>query len=203
MKRTQEDAAQTRQAVLNAALSIFSRQSYAAARLEDIAAEAGVTRGAIYHHFGSKAGLFNALIDEASASGGAVVQAAIAEGGSFTAIVQRVLERSMAMLEENTRFREVMALSLFQSSGIPELEPFTRQRAEQALTQVQQLAGFFQAGIAQGALRPELDPTVAARAFLAYQDGLAVLWLSNREAFSIKAQAGALATVFLQGIAVG
>lgn len=201
MKRTQEDAAQTRQAVLNAALSIFSRQSYAAARLEDIATEAGVTRGAIYHHFGSKAGLFNALVDEASASGGAVVQAAIAEGGSFAAIVQRVLARSMALLEENTRFREVMALSIFQSGGMPELEPFTRQRAEQAVTQVEQLAGFFQAGITQGALRPDLDPVVAARAFLAYQNGLALLWLSNRDAFSIKAQAGALAAVFLQGIA--
>jgi hypothetical protein len=48
-----------------------------------------------------------------------------------------------------------------------------------------------------------LDPDVAARAFLAYQNGLSLLWLSNQEAFSIKAQAGALAAVFLQGIAAG
>lgn len=201
MKRTQQEAAQTRQAVLDAALSIFSRQSYAAARLEDIAAEAGVTRGAIYHHFGSKASLFHALVEEASASGGAVVQAAIAAGGSFTAITRRVLERSMALLEENNRFREVMALSLFQSGGSPELESFARQRAEQAVAQVEQLADFFEAGISQGALRADLDAHAAARAFLAYQNGLALLWLSNREAFSIKAQAGVLAEVFLQGIA--
>jgi len=58
MRRTKEEAAQTRQELLDAALTVFSQEGYEAARLQDIAQAAAVTRGAIYHHFGNKAGLF-------------------------------------------------------------------------------------------------------------------------------------------------
>jgi AcrR family transcriptional regulator len=94
-----------------------------------------------------------------------------------------------------------MALSLFKAGGSPELAELTRQRYEQARTQVEQIASFFQAGIVQGALRADLDASVAARAFLSYQNGLSMLWLSNPEAFSIREQAEKLAEVFLRGIA--
>lgn len=201
MRRTKEEAAKTRQDLLNASLSILSRQGFEATRLEDIAEAAGVTRGAIYHHFGSKAELFLALIEEASSQGGQVVEQAIQSGGTFLEITRQVLVRTMELLETNHRFREVMALSLFKAGGSPELAELTRQRYEQARTQVDQIAGFFQAGIAQGALRADLDAFVAARAFLAYQNGLSMLWLSNQEAFSIREQAEELAEVFLQGIA--
>ena len=203
MKRTKEEAAQTRQQLLNAALSIFSRKSFEAVSLEEVAEAAGVTRGAIYHHFGSKADLFMALIEDASAQGGVVVQQAIAGGGSFTDITRRVLEHTLTLLEENRRFREIMALSLFKSGSSPELEAIGQLRYEQARTQVFQLAGFFQAGIDQGALRSGLDPATAARGFLAYQNGLAMLWLSNQEAFSIKEQASQFADLFLTGIEAG
>ena len=62
MKRTAEEAEQTRQELLDAALAIFSRTGFEAARLEDIAKTAGVTRGAVYHHFGGKPELYLALL---------------------------------------------------------------------------------------------------------------------------------------------
>lgn len=64
MKRTQEEAEQTRQALLEAAEQVFGRQGFAATRLSDIAEAANVTRGAIYHHFGNKQDLINALQQE-------------------------------------------------------------------------------------------------------------------------------------------
>src|SRR5687768_7926109 len=57
VRRTKEDAAATRAAVLDASLRVFSRKGYAATRLEEVAAEAGVTRGAVYWHFADKAEL--------------------------------------------------------------------------------------------------------------------------------------------------
>ena len=47
MSRTKEEAEVTKQRLLKAALDVFSRKGYADTRLEDIAAEAGVTRGAM------------------------------------------------------------------------------------------------------------------------------------------------------------
>lgn len=202
MKRTQEEAAKTRQSLLDAALSTFSRRGFAATRLEDVAEAAGVTRGAIYHHFGSKAELFLALIEDASARGSTVIGDAIAQGGSFVDITRRVLEHSLSLLEDDHRFREISALSLFNAGGSPELEPFVRLRREQARSQVEQIAQFFQAGIQQGMLRDDLSPEAMARAFLGLQNGLAMLWLSNPSLFSIKKDASHFADVFLSGISV-
>ncbi len=52
----------TRQAILEAALRVFARSGISAATFEDIAAEAGVTRGALCWHFHSKDDLLSAII---------------------------------------------------------------------------------------------------------------------------------------------
>lgn len=83
MKRTKEEAEQTRQDLLNAALTILNRKGFEATRLEDIAQEAGVTRAAIYHHFGSKVELFFALLNDASAQSNKAIQQAQEKSLSF------------------------------------------------------------------------------------------------------------------------
>lgn len=83
MKRTKEEAEQTRQDLLNAALTILNRKGFEATRLEDIAQEAGVTRAAIYHHFGGKVELFFALLNDASAQSNKAIQQAQEKSLSF------------------------------------------------------------------------------------------------------------------------
>jgi len=55
---------QTRRKLLNAAEKVFSKVGFEAARLEDIANEAGHTRGAFYAHFSRKEDLFFALLEQ-------------------------------------------------------------------------------------------------------------------------------------------
>lgn len=200
MRRTKEEAAQTRQDLLAAALTVFSHKGYEAARLEDIAEIAGVTRGAIYFHFDNKAGLFMALVQDASALGAKAIDQAVKGGGSFAEITKRILVNTLSLLEEDRRFREVMALSLSVRESSPELADFSRRRSEEALSLVENISGFFQMGISQGDLRADLDPSTMARALLAYQNGLAMLWLANPDAFSVKESAAAFADLFLRGI---
>ncbi|WP_291207268.1 TetR family transcriptional regulator [Hyphomonas sp.] len=57
-KRTSEQAAETREAVLRAARQLFASQGYSAASVTAIAEAAGVTKGALFHHFTSKEELF-------------------------------------------------------------------------------------------------------------------------------------------------
>ena len=54
MRRTAEDAAKTRVALLEAALIAFEEQGWRGATFEHIAERAGVTRGALHHHFRDK-----------------------------------------------------------------------------------------------------------------------------------------------------
>jgi AcrR family transcriptional regulator len=53
-----------RRALMDAAARAFARGGYAATSLEDVAAEAGVTRALIYQHFDSKTQLYRALLDD-------------------------------------------------------------------------------------------------------------------------------------------
>ena len=200
MKRTKEEAAKTRQDLLDAALLVFSRQGYQAARLADVAQEAGVTRGAIYHHFGSKAELYNTLMDEASSQESGAVQAAIAEGGSLAEIMTRILTNSLALLEDDRRLRQIFELSLYKAGDDPELAEGQRKRIEQTESLVSGTAGIMAQGIAEGQLRAGLDPATVARAFIAYQNGVATLWLANRQAFSLKEQAADFTDIFMAGL---
>jgi AcrR family transcriptional regulator len=54
---------QTQAKILDAALAIFSEQGFEKAQLEEVAARAGYTRGAIYAHYSSKEDLFLALME--------------------------------------------------------------------------------------------------------------------------------------------
>ena len=109
MKRTKEEAEETRKSVLDAALRVFSRKGYAAAALKEIAEEAGVTRGAIYHHFANKEQLYLALADDASAQAWALVNLAIEEGGAFTEIISRIIIYHASLLEDDIHLRSSYA----------------------------------------------------------------------------------------------
>ena len=63
------------------------------------------------------------------------------------------------------------------------------------------IAGYFQMGIGQGAVRPELEPADLAHTFIALQNGLIHLWLLRKRTFSLAEAAEAAASVFVEGIA--
>lgn len=54
----------TRTALLDAGRTLFVRQGFSAVSAEALVSEAGLTRGALYHHFDGKVGLFEAVLEE-------------------------------------------------------------------------------------------------------------------------------------------
>jgi AcrR family transcriptional regulator len=86
---------QTRARLLEAAAAVFARRGYHVATLEEVAADAGFTKGAVYSNFESKEALFLALVDQEIAKRvqeiGAVVQAA--GGGDIEAEAERQFQR--------------------------------------------------------------------------------------------------------------
>jgi len=62
VRRTHEEAQQTRHQILDAAERVFHAQGVAATSLQQIAAAAGVTRGAVYHHFQDKHEIIEAML---------------------------------------------------------------------------------------------------------------------------------------------
>lgn len=64
VRKTKEDAELTRQSIIDAARSVFLARGVSRSTLEHIAAEADVTRGAVYWHFKNKTEIFHAIRDQ-------------------------------------------------------------------------------------------------------------------------------------------
>jgi len=67
-RRTRAEMEETRAALLATAHAVFTAQGYADASMDDLTAQAGLTRGALYHHFGDKKGLLHALVAQLDAA---------------------------------------------------------------------------------------------------------------------------------------
>lgn len=67
---------ETRAKLIQAARKAFAAKGYAASSMDDLTAEAGLTRGALYHNFGDKKGLLQAVIDQLDAEMGERARAA-------------------------------------------------------------------------------------------------------------------------------
>ena len=61
--RRDEDGGGVREALLDAARSLFARRDYPAVSIREIAAEAGVTPAMVHYYFGDKQGLFDAMLE--------------------------------------------------------------------------------------------------------------------------------------------
>jgi AcrR family transcriptional regulator len=200
MRRTKEEAEATRVKLLKMALSVFSAKGYAAATLDDVAKAAKVTRGAIYWHFKSKADLYNTLIQELSARGTTVVQQALAEGGTLIEILRRIFVRQCALIEDDKEARAVMELALFKTGLDPELQAGRKKQIDEGTALITGIAGAMQAGVMQGLLRNDMDPTDMARAFIAFENGAIQQWLASPKSFSLKISAESFADILIAGL---
>jgi AcrR family transcriptional regulator len=72
----------TRASLLARAREAFAAHGYADAPLDELVRAAGLTKGALYHHFGSKQGLFEAVLRDLDAQVARVVEAAMPGGGA-------------------------------------------------------------------------------------------------------------------------
>jgi AcrR family transcriptional regulator len=70
-KRRSEKMEETRAKLIKSARRAFAEKGYAAASMDELTAEAGLTRGALYHNFGDKRGLLQAVVNQIDAEMGA------------------------------------------------------------------------------------------------------------------------------------
>lgn len=200
MRRTKEEAQVTRENLLSAALEVFSQFGYSAARLEDIAEAAGVTRGAIYHHFGSKEELYIALVTERSAEVNRLAEAILTQGGSPIEIIRRLLLDLMQYAAENEEYRALLELATSKvelTEGLESLQQDTIAGRRQLAAYLQDLLS---QGIQAGEVRANLEVGPAAWALVGFMNGVGLMWIQDPTAFSLGKQREALVDTFLNGI---
>ncbi len=142
VNRRQSASEQRRKAILEAALEVFAAEGFAAARLDDVAAKAGVAKGTIYLFFEDKEQLFEQLLVSAIAPVLSKVEALAAAPSSS---LDEVLEATFAQFRTEvlaTPRREVMRLVLKEGQRFPRIaEVYHREAVAKGLAAIRQIAG--------------------------------------------------------------
>jgi AcrR family transcriptional regulator len=164
-----------RERLLLSAERVFARQGFAAATLDEIAADAGLTKGAVYWHFEGKTDLFVSLFDDRVA-GEEPAQHVVGRADARQALY-RLLARALGRAQ-GSRDHARLLLEFASELRVPEVRErvfalLARRDAEaaQALAELQR----------ERLLDPELDPEQAARLLAATTIGLLVLSLADAE----------------------
>ncbi len=165
------------QQILKAALDVFGEHGLAGSRLEDIAKQAGVSKGTIYLYFPNKEALFREMVRST------VVEAIVAgEGIPADGSARDQLLTFMAQYWEFVRtpaFTVIYRVVVSELHHFPDLVEFYS--AEVILRAQRLIAGILTRGISRGEFR-NMDPTVAGRMLISLFSTSA-MWCCKRKFF--------------------
>ena len=153
-----EQVAQTRAALVTAGRRLFGTRGFAATSVEDIAREARVTTGALYHHFPTKAAVFESVFEQVHAD---LMEASLQAAGQATDAIELLTAGFGAFLDAVLE-PEVQRIVISDAPAVLGLARFTELDEKFAFAAI---AGQLRAARDAGRLRVE-DPDTMARLFL-------------------------------------
>jgi AcrR family transcriptional regulator len=165
--------------ILEAALASFAEKGFAATRMDDIAARAGITKGTIYLYFDSKEAVFKALARQSAGAQIAAITAQVEASESPSAELLRFVIATLGHFMRTTDRIILPRVLLAEMGNFPELAEFWRREI------IDRGLGLFETiikrGIARGEFR-EVPPQHAARLCIAPLLVMA-LWRMHFEKF--------------------
>lgn len=199
MRRTEAEVEVTKQDILESAVEAFGVAGYATTRLEDIASRAGVTRGAVYHHFGSKRGVLEALVETYAGGFDRVVEDALDSHRSqpdrgAAPLIEALMVNPLALIESDPHVASFFELALLRMGGTPELETIRRARRDWVEARLMAIgeAVWESAGHGLG-----VEPVAYGRLFVSVQQGVLATWLELGRSYSLVTAAEQAAQVLV------
>ena len=189
MRRTKEDAEKTRQTVLEAALTLFSRDGYSLTTLSRIAKEAGCSRGPIYWHFQTKDDLYEAVLAFSQEPLEALVAECEGMADQPVEAMDHFIERWLSLLANDRKYRQSFEI-LLNKTELTEAMGRTLKR-ERQLTR--SIVALFSRLVRQAQARDAIGNRAEADQLgllgYTYLMGITQTWLFAPRLFSLKQQA--------------
>ncbi|WP_433328569.1 TetR/AcrR family transcriptional regulator [Spirillospora sp. CA-294931] len=163
--------AATRERLFAAAIELIAEHGFAATTVDQIAERAGVAKGTVYYNFGSKAGLFTALLDYGIGRLAATLAQA-AEGREPLAALEALVGAELAFIGEHESFARLLIAEAWRSGGGDwhRAAVLIRERAMAVIDDA------LRAAVAAGDLRADLDTETAAAAVFGMVITVALQW---------------------------
>lgn len=203
-RRTKEDAAATRDSILDAAEQLFVQQGVSRTTLQHIASAAGVTRGAIYWHFDDKAVLFNAMMDRAILPMEAALDALTAsEGDDPLEELQQYFIRVLHETVTNPQARRALEIATLKMEYVDELDDVRVRRTESMVEWMEMAENRIVSAIARGQAKADIKPRTLALGMWVIVEGLIRNWLFDPVAFDLEETGRELIAPYIAAIRVG
>jgi len=200
-RKTKEQALETRQNILNAALEVFYQKGVRLSSLEDIAEAAGVTRGAVYWHFKNKSDVFIALSTEFHTDFFEQLS------GAYNEAEQDSLERLRSLsvhlfhdVVDSAVKRKALSVFLLKCDYSSDLAHLLEQQHEQKQVTLGLIAQFFEKAIVQKKLSDTQQPDLLAMSYLCYMSGILMEFLRTPKLIDLKGQIDPLLGIFFKGV---
>jgi TetR/AcrR family fatty acid metabolism transcriptional regulator len=168
-----ERQADRRRQILDAAVKVFARKGFHAARVGDIADEAGVAYGLVYHYFKSKDELLETIFRD-----------------TWTQMLARVREVEGSGVPAREQVRQVTALLLRTWRRDPDLvrvlvrevtrSPHVQREIEEITHAMEALEGIIRRGQESGEFSSEIDPRFGAVVFYGALDEVLTGWVMGQ-----------------------
>jgi TetR/AcrR family transcriptional regulator len=197
MARTDAHSA-TRQQLLRAALRHFAHSGYAAASVQHIVDDAGVSKPALYYHFQDKAGLFQALVDEAHDQRYRLMEAAVARRKDLPGRLVEILVSSFEFLRRNRELMRIAFATAFSAAG--EM-PKGLKYSEKCERNFEFIHGLMKGARAAGVLDKRFDSEELAFSFYGLLNAYLVSQLLMPDCRLDRRTAGRIVKLFLAGAA--
>jgi len=188
------DPGQTRKSIIKAGLKLFKKSGFASTAVKDIAEQAGVTKGAFYHHFETKEDLLLLIQEDYLDYQIAALDKVMASGGTATERLTAVITSTLEALE---KYHENVAI-FFQERRFLTGAKFESVRQRRQVLE-DQFRTLLDAGVASGEFRRDLDVPVTCLALIgmcawSYQ------WYSPRGRLKLDDVARIFSTLALRGM---
>lgn len=199
-RRTKEEAEVTRLEILDAAELCFLRDGVARATLEQIAAQAGYTRGAVYWHFENKLEVLDAVFDRVALPVFARLEMVGKTADQPLQAIRQFFRDAFDQFERDPHARNVYEILHLRCELFADTTPLflrfqrLKTQASENITLALQRARHL------GQLRNETDPATCARAINYLVDGALHEWISNQGTTNLHRDAMSALDTLLDGV---
>lgn len=202
-RRTKEDALETRTLILDTAEQVFREKGVGHTTLAEIAAAAGVSRGAIYWHFDNKAALLQAMNDRVhlplEAMHQALADMALADP---LAKLRESAHNVLAQVANDPRARRVFEIFSFKCEFVGEMAQMLERQRESRRACLRDMVENLRHAMEKGQIPQGVDIERSAIGLYALVDGLIGNWLMDPDSFDLVETGDLLVDNFCLGIAL-
>jgi TetR/AcrR family acrAB operon transcriptional repressor len=200
-RRTKAEALATRNRILDAAERVFSRRGASRPSLEDIAAAAGVTRGAIYWHFRNKADLFGAMLARVTLPMEEMVgrsgDDALADPLGY---IRRCMVTVLRKTTDDAQTRRVFEIVCHKCEYVDEMAKVRDRYVEMRAECLAEIERGVRNAVRRGLLPAGINARSAAVGLHALVDGLISNWLLEPKYFPLAREAERMVDQYLAGL---